>query len=119
MLTERTPAEFAKMVVENWDKWAPKGLAGSNIEVYRLALAYLATQSETIDENAAPQVPAATGRNEGQSPATGPDLVDTPAVAAPTACGRCCQWRGPGPEPAKWSCCGVVHYRSRADAVDD
>ena len=38
-----------------------------------------------------------------------------PAVAAP-----CCHpWRGEGPAPKYWWCCGVKVYRSYADYCDD
>lgn len=85
--------------------------------------------------NAAPQVPGdreAPGnvRPISSSPAdaaAGVNLGDAPAGFAPfdtklrQVNGHfCCHpWRGPGPEPKYWWCCGVKVYRSYGDYVDD
>jgi hypothetical protein len=49
-----------------------------------------------------------------------PDVIRAALAAADAHELPCMRWRGSGKEPPKWiTPCGVLKYRSRADAIDD
>jgi hypothetical protein len=80
-------------------------------QVYRQAVEDMLTMLRAVPLDAAPQEGEPGLPHAPQSQAQQQSGLHTPAAAAP--CSH--PWRGEGPEPVKWECCGMVIYRSYAD----